>query len=247
VPLLKERGRDVFGERGLQVRPGLLAQAGLESPPCAWRTAWRCCSPEIETSPFFFSRSFGSKIRLLGRAQWQMRVARALPATTWWVLTVVWSNAILAHMIRGLGRMRTALCPMCILILGACASSADSATSDVESYPSESEDEPLPSWGHTLPRAVENVWIFNHDSTWGEQALFGGVAEIDEGCLLVGGSVVIWDRSRTSLAAELVEGALAGESREVFLVGGHTESVPSEVATRCNADAVFLNSAESAR
>lgn len=142
--------------------------------------------------------------------------------------------------------MRAAVRLVWALVLIACAGRDDSMSSGVSSLDAIVEQEPAAAWGRTVPTAIEDVWIFNHESSWGEQARFHGAAEIKDGCLLVNDVVVIWDRSRVTVASELVDAALSVQSREVSLVGGHTEQVPSEVAARCNVGSVFLNSAESA-
>ena len=71
---------------------------------------------------------------------------------------------------------------------------------------------------------------------------------IDDGCLLVGESAVIWPASQVSFAAALVADVRSGATPVVRLVGGPSSDVPAVVMERCAVEGVWrASSYEAAR
>jgi hypothetical protein len=98
------------------------------------------------------------------------------------------------------------------------------------------------------PIEVDGVWVFFMSGAWGEQALLGGEARIEDGCLLVGERLVLWSAGQASLAEGLVVDVRSGAAPVVRLAGGESNDVPAAVSDRCAVDVVWrANSYEMAR
>lgn len=99
--------------------------------------------------------------------------------------------------------MKRLVIAACVAVIAAaCDSGQTEAAEDVE------------------PAQIDNVWIFQHDSLGGGDALHGGTAEIKNDCLYVDDAVVVWHRDQIDQARELINRVQDGEQPQVSLGGG---------------------------
>lgn len=86
---------------------------------------------------------------------------------------------------------------------------------------------------------VDGVSIFEGPPN-GEQALHGGLVEINGDCLTVGDVVVIWPVGRLAEIEQIVR-SLSTETKSITVLtgGGYSERVPNVVRERCAVEEVF--------
>jgi hypothetical protein len=77
---------------------------------------------------------------------------------------------------------------------------------------------------------VDGVWVFYYSPDGHNDALNQGMATIEDGCLLVAGSVVVWFRKDSDAVAGLVRDIRNGDHPTVRVGGG--EAGPGAELTR---------------
>jgi len=97
-------------------------------------------------------------------------------------------------------------------------------------------------------RQVDDVWVFSHSPSGGMDALHGGRATIEDGCLLVDGAVVVFHESMVLDGIELIGAIRNGDEISATIPGGgislgeggSVEQFPQVVLDRCDVDTVWF-------
>ncbi|MEN8041813.1 MAG: hypothetical protein ABFR95_09955 [Actinomycetota bacterium] len=97
---------------------------------------------------------------------------------------------------------------------------------------------------------IDGVWVFEHDPEAGMQALHSGVPEIVDGCLEVGGFIVVWPTDMMDEAKAAVTAATAGDAEPITIGGGgfgedeglDPSEIPPALSERCSVDAIWYAS-----
>lgn len=91
----------------------------------------------------------------------------------------------------------------------------------------------------------EGTWLFGHRPQVSMAALHGGIATIDDGCLLVDGAAVVWYEDALPAAQELVDLIQSGETVSVLVGGGGISldegggPLPTIITDRCSVTTVW--------
>lgn len=80
--------------------------------------------------------------------------------------------------------------------------------------------EPTPSSSDVEALEIDGVRVFQHAIFGGDDALHGGVAEIENECLYVDEAVVVWHEDQIDQAAQLIASIKSGDEPQVSLPGG---------------------------
>jgi hypothetical protein len=97
-------------------------------------------------------------------------------------------------------------------------------------------------------RQLQGVWVFHHDPDGWDDAAFSGVGTIEDNCLLVNGTVVVWHRQRSQDPAWLIAEIETGNQPYVRLGGSllDKERAPADYASvvfeRCPVQDVWFAS-----
>lgn len=91
-------------------------------------------------------------------------------------------------------------------------------------------------------RDLDGTWVFTHEEPRGGDAALGGVARIEDGCLLVGDAVVVWDATILDDIEKVVADVGSGVSVRLRFGGGGLsldegstlDDFPIEVVERCD-------------
>lgn len=116
------------------------------------------------------------------------------------------------------------------LSVTACGSGLTSSASDVESL------------------EVDGVWVFQHATSGGDDALHSGTAEIKDDCLYVDDAVVVWQEDQIDQATQLIASIKSGDEPKVSLPGGGTSldegetSLPASITDLCPTRTVWYTS-----
>ncbi len=116
------------------------------------------------------------------------------------------------------------------LSVGACSSESTSPASDVE------------------PLEIDGVRVFQHANSGGDDALFGGIAEIRNDCLYVDDAVVIWHEDQIDQASQLIASIEGGDEIQVSLPGGGISldegdtPIPATITDLCPTRAIWYTS-----
>lgn len=93
---------------------------------------------------------------------------------------------------------------------------------------------------------IENAWVFTYTRTpqGGNDALLTGTAAVVDGCLEIGGNVVVWQREDLDVVTQILAAVDAGDAPEVSVGGsGITtdggEDLPGTITTHCAAVGVW--------
>jgi hypothetical protein len=105
----------------------------------------------------------------------------------------------------------------------------------------------MASEGSSGPRIdekqVDGVWLFWRVSRDHFDALLTGPVSIVDGCLKVGGYVVIWDETWLAVVEAAVDAVAGGDSPEFSVGGGEWGApLPAAIEARCGAAAVWIGS-----
>lgn len=164
--------------------------------------------------------------------------------------------------------LRSALLAVVVTCLSGCGGEAESDRRPAASTPVPSStvpNEPMPAPetiqspdGPAAPSSidpkvtskvqnleVDDVWVFSHSYSDGADALLTGEASIDDGCLRIAGTVVIWHESRLAEAREAVAAVQAGVPSPHRMGGGEANAEVARllgIADRCNVDNVWFSS-----
>lgn len=93
---------------------------------------------------------------------------------------------------------------------------------------------------------IDGIWVFSHNPRGGGNALHGGTATIENGCLYVDGAVVVWHTESLDDAKSAIEAVHAGEAPSLSIGGGGISleegatSLPSEVTDLCPTSTVWF-------
>lgn len=107
-----------------------------------------------------------------------------------------------------------------------------------------------------VPQQIGEVWVFAYSEpplSWND-ALNTGEALVVDGCLEVGGAVVIWHQDQLGTVEEAITRLEQGEILSLQVGGGGlslsegstVEDFPAEVLEHCSATAVWFSSREAA-
>lgn len=99
-------------------------------------------------------------------------------------------------------------------------------------------DEPVYLSIPITAQQVEGVWTFYHSQAGGDAAAYGGRAAIVDGCLTVGGAIMVWRSDQAEAVRELVSEVRAGRSPLVS-VGGSEVGPPLAITERCNTNSAW--------
>lgn len=99
-----------------------------------------------------------------------------------------------------MNRLQTLWC--LALLVAACGSASTSSANDVGAV------------------EIDDVWVFQHDSLGGDDALHGGIAEIRNDCLYVDDAVVVWHQDQIDQATQIIANIRSGDKPQVSLPGG---------------------------
>ncbi len=93
---------------------------------------------------------------------------------------------------------------------------------------------------------VEGVWVFSHSQAGGDDALHGGVATIENGCLYVDGAIVVWHVDGLAEAKAAIASVREGGRPELSIGGGGISldegaaELPASVTQRCDTTTVWF-------
>ena len=135
------------------------------------------------------------------------------------------------------------------LAVAAC-SGGDSVVS-----PTSSDSVVSPTSSDTPPAATDqvravlvgDVWVFHRDSVSGDDARHVGTAEIRNGCLFVGDSLVVWKTEDLQRVEGIVSDVQAGTAIQVELGGGGRsldegstlDDFPEAIIEHCETSTIF--------
>jgi hypothetical protein len=94
---------------------------------------------------------------------------------------------------------------------------------------------------------IDRVWVFQHDPVGWDDALHGGSAEIQDGCLYVDDTIVVWHVDQLEQATQIIADLKAGRQREMLIGGGgisldegaSPEEIPAIITEHCPTSAVW--------
>ena len=112
-------------------------------------------------------------------------------------------------------------------------------------------DDPMGVPDSIAAQQHNDVWLFSQEPSGGGDALQGGIASVEEDCLLVGGGVVVWMADDLEFARALVDQVADGEMPTVTVAGaglalgeGATpDDLPMTVLSHCGAHDVWFANA----
>ena len=123
---------------------------------------------------------------------------------------------------------------ICLLALAGGYTATESDDEVAYDYPSKAE--PI------SPVNVDGVWVFEHTPSLILEALMSGEADVVNGCLVVGDTVVVWHSEKMDTVRDLVDRVEQDEQLTVELGGGGFSqeeggddfSVPPVIDERCS-------------
>ncbi len=95
---------------------------------------------------------------------------------------------------------------------------------------------------------LDGVWIFQHRPSGGNDALHGGSPAIVDGCLRVGGAVVVWHVDHLDRAEAAIAAARRGDAEPLSIgggglslaEGGQLGQIPESIRELCPIDEVWV-------
>lgn len=157
--------------------------------------------------------------------------------------------------------MKTQLQRMGLIALGLCSGACDPihpkpsnpGANTTETTPKSSSGGSTSDTPGTSPRFekadYQGITYFVQGATGdgGNKALHSGPVRIEQGCMYVGDSVVIWHRNSRAIAVDLIADLRAGVATELSLGGGgaslaeNAATFPTEIQQACGATRVWYS------